>query len=145
MSQQPTAPDEALTTIELAAADYLTVPLPDGRLVFGVARVGLDVADLVAEHGAVVAVRQVGGLEVTWQTIARVAVELYASSYGDLTAAQQAVSARAMSRRRPEPGPPGSVRLDTWRNESAHTEQPYPGGQLRVSTSTWRVSTRSLP
>lgn len=137
------------TPLERGAAEHLDglvfrdAETPEAvRKTFGVVRVGTNLAELVALHGAVVAVKQVGGITGGWQAIARLTVDVYAASYEDVWDAQAVIDADLTSgygRSR------GSVRFDSWKNESAAAEQPYPNGDLSVTTSIWRVSTRHLP
>lgn len=149
MSEQP-AEIDASQTLELACAavvDQIGFPLgveSPTKHTFAVVRAGTDLNDLVAEHGAVVQVRRAGGLTRTWQLTAREVLEVYAASYTDAWAAQDAIEARIGGRWRPNTLPgEGGIRIDSWRNESAATEQPYPG--LSVLSSIWRVSTRHMP
>ncbi|NUO57313.1 MAG: hypothetical protein HOV78_11655 [Hamadaea sp.] len=144
--QQITEPQ----TLELACAAVLdALPFPLAAAVptketFGVAKVGTDLKDLVDEHGAVVEVRRAGGIKRTWQTVARVNLFVYAPDYTDVWAAQDAIEARIGGPWRPNTTPgEGGIRIDSWRNESAATEQPYPG--LSVLSSIWRVTTRHMP
>lgn len=149
MSQSPTELDTT-QTLELAAAavvDNLAFPLgvtePAGHT-FAAVRVGPDLNDLVAEHGAVVHIRRSGGITRTWQVVARLTLTVYALSYSDMWATQDAIEARIGGPYRPNTQPgDGGVRIDSWRNESAATEQPYPG--LSVLSSIWRVTTRHMP
>lgn len=146
MTQTPTEPVE---TLEVAAATVLDgLAFPPGadepKHTYGVVRVGVDLNDLVAQHGAVVHVRRAGGIQRTWQVTARVAVTVYASTYEDAWAAQDAVDAHIGAGWRPNTTPgDGRIRIDSWRNESAATEQPYPG--LSVLSSIWRITTRHMP
>lgn len=140
---------EPLPPIELAAAEHLTgLPVAITRgteqlqvSTFGVVRVGTDMGGLVDEHGAVVACRTIGGLRVSWQLQARLAIDVYALTYSDAWAAQAVIEAHLADRHRRT----GSRRrIDSWTNESAGAEQPYPNGDLSVITSIWRVSSRQL-
>lgn len=145
MSQTPEIPDAEADIVELAAAAHLTGLTWQGSTVgkatFGVTRVGLDLADLVNEHGTVVACRRVGGNRSGWQLVARLAIEVYTNTYTSVWAVQNAVEAHLADRWRKSPA--GYVRLDRWHCESAAAVTQYPGHD--VLTSVWRVSTRDLP
>jgi hypothetical protein len=144
MSEPAVEPLEA-TTLELACALYASdITFATGKHTFGIARPGLDLNNLVAQHGAVLSMRQTGGLQTSWQIVARITVTTYAATYQDVWDAQQAFEARIVGRWRPNTAPgDGGIRIDSWRNESAAAEQPYPG--LSVLTSIWRVTTRHMP
>lgn len=141
MSVQTTTADEG-SVLELAAAAHLTgITFGADKTTFGATVIGLNLADLVTEHGAVVGVRQAGGPgRQTWQTVARLAVEVYADTYADAWAAQTAIEAHLRDQWRPTP--PGALRIDSWRNESAATRTMSPPHFLLVST--WRITSRDL-
>lgn len=153
MSETPPAGPTLIdtsTTLELACAAVLDdLPFPRGAgtdpgRTFAVVQVDQSLNDLVAEHGAVVEVTRAGGLERTWQLTARETVTVYAASYVDAWAAQDAIQAVIGRGWRPNTSPgDGGIRIDSWRNESAATRQPYPG--LSVLSSVWRVTTRHMP
>lgn len=144
---------DASQTLELAAAAVLNDlvfpigadPEADGtKRTFGIVQAGTNLNDLVAAHGAVVEVTRAGGLTRTWQLGARENVTVYAASYTDAWAAQDAIEAVIGGRWTPNTAPgDGGIRIDSWRNESAATKQPYPG--LSVLSSIWRVTTRHMP
>lgn len=125
------------------------LPFPLGaetptKRTFAVTSVGPGVSDLIAEHGAVVHVHRAGGLSRSWQLTAREIVDVYAASETDACAAQAAIEAIIGGPYRPNTqSGDGGIRIDSWRNESAATKQPYPG--LEVLSSIWRVSTRHMP
>lgn len=148
MTQQPTE-IAANQTLELACAavvDQLAFPAGGDpvKYTLAVVEVGTDLNDLVAEHGAVVQVSRAGGLKRTWQTTAREVLTVYAGSYTDAWAAQDAIDAVIGGPWRPNTQPgDGGIRIDSWNNESAATKQPYPG--ISVLSSIWRVTTRHMP
>ena len=144
-----TPPEAPVQTLEMAAAEVLdNLPFPAGaadpRHTFAAVRVGPDLNDLVAQHGAVVHVRRVGGIQRTWQVTARLALTIYAAGYTDAWAAQDAVDARIGGPWQPNTTRgDGRIRIDSWRNESAAAEQPYPG--LSVLSWIWRTTPRHMP
>ena len=147
MTQDPTLADDS-SALELAAAaviDGLAFKVGESdHATFAVTRVGTNLNDLVEINGAVVHVRQAGGLEGTWQIRARMAVDVYAATYGAMWAAASAVSAHVGRGWRPNTqAGDRRIRIDSWRNESLFAEQPYPG--LSVASSIWRITTRHMP
>ncbi|MCM0622510.1 hypothetical protein [Nocardioides bruguierae] len=139
------------TPLQLAAAHHVTDvefarALPDSTTdtghTYGVAVLGADgPAALVAAHGAVVECALIGGLSVTWQVTARLQLSLYADTWDNAWAAQQKLEAHLAGRWQPTNGP---RRIDSWRNESAAVQVPYPD-ELIVLASIWRITTRDLP
>lgn len=147
MSETPTeAPaetvfEDAAGILELSAAAHLDdLQFADGKTTFGATAAGLNLGELVAEHGAVVVVRQAGGLRMSWQTSARLPIEVYAATYADVWAAQRAVEKHLADRWRPTPD--GALRIDSWRNESAASEFMHP--PLYALASSWRITSRDL-
>lgn len=143
MTAEPfTTSADAGSILELAAALHLDgLEFGEGKKTFAATVIGVDLAELITEHGAVVAVRQSGGPgRSSWQTVARLAVEVYAGTYADAWAAQAAVEAHLSDRYRPTRE--GAMRIDSWRNESAPTRTMSPPHFLLVST--WRVTSRDL-
>lgn len=132
---------ERESTLELGFATYFDgIEIGSGatvRQTLGTTRLGTDLQELVAEHGAVIRVRRAGGTEEAKDGRPRLAIEVYAASYDDAWGAAKAVKTKMTSR-------PffraGGYRIDKVRNESANTEQPHPN--LRVVTSVWRITTR---
>lgn len=150
MTESPAEQLDPTAILEQACAlvlDDLAFPLgvaEPTKATYAVTGVGTDLNDLIAEHGAVVHVHRAGGLVRTWQTTAREIVDVYAASESDAWAAQDAIEAVIGRGWRPNTQPgDGGIRIDSWRNESAATKQPYPG--LVVLSSIWRVTTRHMP
>lgn len=136
-----------VVNLETAGAAHLDgLDFADDKKIFAVVRVNADeLATLISEHGAVLSVRQAGGTVRSWQTVGRLALDLYANGYTNVWAAQSAVESHLGRGWKPNtrPGEDG-IRIDSWRNESAANEQPYTGG-ITVVTSIWRVTTRHQP
>lgn len=140
MTQQPLEASEG-NVLELAAAAHVDgLEFAPDRRTFGAAHAGTNLEQLIGEHGAVVVTRQSGGGRVTWQLVARISVEVYARTYADAWAVQRIVDAHLADRYRPTPE--GSMRIDSWRNESAAVETMHP--PLYCLVSTWRITTRDI-
>lgn len=125
-------------TFEVALCTYVS------DLGYATTRPDVDLQDLVNTHGAVIRLRRAGGTQQRWQTIARIAVEVYANTYDGAWSVAESLTGMGgrllASPYRTEPGPTG-WRVDRARSESANTEQPHPN--LRVVASVIRLTTRS--
>ncbi len=120
------------TTFELGLCTHV------GDLGYAIVRPDVDLQTLVDTHGAVVRIRRAGGVEQRWQVIARIAVEVYASTYTRAWSTAEAVSDRLIA----SPYRAGGWLVDRAASESANAEQPHPN--LRLVASVYRLTTRDL-
>lgn len=125
-------PATAHAGLELALCDRVA------DLGYTIVRPSEDLQNLVTAHGAVIRIRRSGGLEDTWQVVARVVVEIYAATYEAVWRTAEQVSERLLA----SPYRTGGMRIDRVVNESANAEAPHPN--LRVVQATYRASTRDL-
>lgn len=128
----PTQTATAYTGLELALCDRVA------DLGYTLVRPSEDLQSLVTAHGSVIRVRRTGGLEDTWQVVARIVVEVYAATYDTVWRTAEAVAGRLLA----SPYRAGGMRIDRVVNESANAEAPHPN--LRVVQAIYRASTRDL-
>lgn len=117
-------------TLELGLRQYLST------LTYAIVRPEVNLQQLVDAHGSVVCVRQAGGTEQRWQTIARITIETYAKTYTRAWQDADAVSALLLD----SPYRAGGWLIDRCASESANAEQAHPN--LRVVAAVLRVTTR---
>ena len=120
----------AEATLELGLRAYLA------DTTYAIVRPDVDLQQLVETHGSVVRVRQSGGVEQRWQTVARIVVETYASTYTRAWNDADEISARLLA----SPYRAGGWLIDRAASESANAEQAHPN--LRVVAGVLRVTTR---
>lgn len=128
-----TPPVEQEATLELGLCEYVA------DLGWAITRPDVDLQQLVTTHGAVIRLRRSGGVQQTWQLVARITVEVYAATYTKAWETAEAVSVRLLD----SPYRAGGWRIDRGVSETANTELAHPN--LRLVSSVVRVTTRDLP
>jgi len=134
-----TPPVEQEATLELGLCERVE------DLGWAITRPDVDLQKLVKDHDAVIRLRRSGGVQQTWQLIARITVEVYAATYTKAWETAEAVAGNPstpdLGRLLRHPYWAGGWLIDRAVSETANTELAHPN--LRLVSSVLRLTTRS--